>query len=295
MARFRVGPVRFGGGRRPSVTFGVGPFGATLGGGWHSRESGSSSSSNTSGLYYEGSTGSQPTEWDRLSSLYVLEAEDLTTFRASLWVYSAFAVVTFWLFFITERVGFFSVWGTFQLLSVLLTLAVVNVAYAKWLSPPLSRLLRFGKETQSPKMSLVVWLGVVGLVTLFWGFVPEFRQDSFRVVFEIVPDWIQWFGIPPRVLFDKYALMVISYAILLWQPIRVYFISSRAHMAKELRERYRYLTSIGTFASNDPSATKKAIDEAVSKRIRVCDQLVDLLRSGHYVRRVMWLQPKTPS
>lgn len=37
MARFRVGPVRFGGGRRPSATVGVGPLGVTVGGGYRRR------------------------------------------------------------------------------------------------------------------------------------------------------------------------------------------------------------------------------------------------------------------
>ena len=38
--RFRVGPVRFGGGRKASVTAGIGPFGVTVGGGRRNRSSG---------------------------------------------------------------------------------------------------------------------------------------------------------------------------------------------------------------------------------------------------------------
>jgi len=40
MARWRVGPVRFGGGRRVSVTGRLGPFGVTVGGGYKRRRSG---------------------------------------------------------------------------------------------------------------------------------------------------------------------------------------------------------------------------------------------------------------
>ena len=44
MARFRVGPVRFGGGRGASFSFGAGPLGATVGGRRKRRGGGSSGS-----------------------------------------------------------------------------------------------------------------------------------------------------------------------------------------------------------------------------------------------------------
>ena len=42
--RFRIGPVRFGGGRKASLTAGIGPFGVTVGGGRRSRSSGGGAS-----------------------------------------------------------------------------------------------------------------------------------------------------------------------------------------------------------------------------------------------------------
>lgn len=55
MARFGVGPFRFGGGRRTSVTFGVGPIRATFGGRRRRRWGGSGSSGGSGGSsdYYE--------------------------------------------------------------------------------------------------------------------------------------------------------------------------------------------------------------------------------------------------
>lgn len=51
--RYRVGPVRFGGGRRPSVTMGVGPVGVTLGGRRKRRSQGKSPYTSSSESYRE--------------------------------------------------------------------------------------------------------------------------------------------------------------------------------------------------------------------------------------------------
>lgn len=63
MARFRIGPVRVGGGRRASITGGVGPIGVTLGGRRKSsRSRGSSGSDDTSGDTYSDSYEESPAE-----------------------------------------------------------------------------------------------------------------------------------------------------------------------------------------------------------------------------------------
>jgi len=63
MARIRIGPVRVGGGRRASITGGVGPIGVTLGGRRKSsRSRGSSGSDYTSGATYSDSYEESPAE-----------------------------------------------------------------------------------------------------------------------------------------------------------------------------------------------------------------------------------------
>ena len=90
MARFRVGPVRFGGGRGASFSFGAGPLGATVGG-RRKRRGGGSNGSYESSAYVDNSDARPLTaaEW---------AAYEYSDIRFKVWGAVAFVVVMLSLF-----------------------------------------------------------------------------------------------------------------------------------------------------------------------------------------------------
>lgn len=84
MARFRVGPVRFGGGRGASFTFGAGPIGATVGG-RRKRRGGGSNGFYESSDYIDNSDARPPTAAERAHYEYV-------DIRLKVWVTVAFVM-----------------------------------------------------------------------------------------------------------------------------------------------------------------------------------------------------------
>lgn len=282
--RLRVGPVRFGGGRRPSVTFGVGPFGATFGGGWYHNNGRQSSRSNP-GLGDVVGGGPPPTPWERLEGLAFFAQMSAEATRTLLWGYSIFMGTLYWIVY-WQGIGYTTLSGSLEDMAVLAgLLALVNVIYSKKAVPRLQRQLNF-ISSQRWAFYVIGWLGLTIAITICWLLIPEFRPGL-----RAGPNNLE-FEILPHVLGNSPALWVLSYVLLGWIPLRQAYLREVARMSKSVREQYQELSSKGPIPPG-ANYTASSIQDTISNALSECDSVSETFRASKYLTRAAWRSPRT--
>jgi len=294
MARFRVGPVRFGGGRRPSVSFGAGPFGATFGGGWHS--SGGRESSGSRGEW-SGSSGEwsenfsqriKHTPWDDLHGMASNAAGAAENLRSALWGYSMFIGTLFWITYWQVIAWTTLAQSLKDMAKLAAVLAILNFIYSRKLVPRLQRQLRF-VSAQRFMLYLVGWLALTTAITVCWILVPEFRPG-----YGAGPNWVWDFGILPYALGNKYALWILSYVLLGWTLIRQVLLRSISALEREVRDKYQELSSTGPVTSGYASESRiSEIQNNIANSLQECAWVTETFRASNYLTRAAWRSPRT--